>query len=283
MSKISNQLPKEGDNLSSTDLNSLFSAWVGATNAAMNEDNAANQSIDITNLDLQASTGAAGFILKTMQGHNIANAGITLASETATGVPGFNTITNSEFSFGASGKTLATNDILRIYYNVRVGAAAYATPFGAAANEWRGCWLTWLEYASSWSGAPANWQRVPGQANPASLITSNGGNDYYGVSLSNTRSMTVIPHQMGELASTGSPGIINTTQQDFNGQYYHQHTGANDTWYGLRIRIGGIFWPFNYNGNNYLVYSGGASPIVSAGNTITYYNGNILWLQMMSS
>ncbi len=283
MSKISNQLPKEGDNLSSTDLNSLFSDWVGATSTAMNEDNAANQSIDITNLNLQASSGAANFILKDLQGHDIANAGITLSSESATGVPLYNTVSNSTFSFGASGKTIATNDILRIYYNVRIGDAAYATPFGSAVNEWRGCWLTWLEYASAWSGSPSNWQLVPGQADPATLITSNGGNDYYGVSLSSARSMTVIPHQMGELANSGLPGIINTTQQDFNGQYFHQHTGANDTWYGLRIRIGGVFWPFNHNGNNYLVFSGGPTPIVSTSNTITYFNGNILWLQVTSS
>ena len=67
MSKISNTLPQEGDALSSTDLNSLFTAWNGATNTAMNEDNAANQSVDITNLNLQANSGKAGFILKDMQ------------------------------------------------------------------------------------------------------------------------------------------------------------------------------------------------------------------------
>ena len=279
MSKISNQLPQEGDSLSSTDLNSLFSAWVGATSTAMNEDNAANQSVDITNLNLQASSGAANFILKDLHGHNIANAGgVTLASSSATGVPPFSNVTNGTFSFGAAGKTIATGDVLRIYYNLRVGAAAYATPFGAAVNEWRGCWATWLEYAS----IPTGWTPIAGQGNPSTLITSSGGVDYYGMALTATRSMTIIPHQMGELASGGSPGILSTTQQDFNGQYYRSHTAANATWYGVRIRIGGIFWTFNHSGTNYLAFSGGASPLVSASNTITYYNGNILWLQMTS-
>ena len=287
MSKISNTLPKEGDSLTSAGLNSLFSAWVGATSTAMNGDNAANQSVDITNLSLQASSGAAGFVLKDFQGHNISNGGgVTTQSEQGTGVPGFNTVTNSTFSFGASGKTLATGDFLRIYYNVRVGAAAYATPFGAAVNEWRGCWAVWLEYASSRNGgtsSPSGWTPVPGQGDFATSIVTVGSAVYYGQRVNNIRSTTIIPHSMGELNSgSGLQEIINTTQQDFNGQYYYSHTAANTTWYGLRIRIGGIFWTFNYNGNNYLAFSGGGTPLVTAGNTITYYNGNILWLQMTS-
>lgn len=283
MSKISNTLPQEGDALSSTDLNSLFTAWNGATSTAMNEDNAANQSVDITNLNLQANSGKAGFILKDMQGHDISNAsGVTLVSEQDTGTPSFSDVTNSTFSFGASGKTIATNDTLRIYYNLRVGNIAYATPFGAAVNEWQACWAVWLEYAAAWTGSPSSWTPVPGQGNFATTINSSGGITYYGLRLTNMRGTTIVPHQMGELSSGGLAQSINTTQQDFNGQYYLKNSGANTTWYGLRLRIGGVLWAYNHSGNNYIAFKGQAPPVAS-GNTLTYYNGNIAYFQMTSN
>lgn len=286
MSKISNTLPQEGDALSSTDLNSLFTAWNGATNTAMNEDNAANQSVDITNLNLQANSGKAGFILKDMQGHDIANpSGVTLASEQDVGTaPSFNTVTNSTFSFGASGKTIATNDTLRIYYNLRVGDIAYASPFTASVNAWNVCWATWLEYAAAWSGAaPTTWTPVPGQGDFATSVYTSGSTTMYGLRLNNMRGTTIIPHQMGENTG-GSVRRINTTQQDFNGQYYLKHAGANTTWYGLRIRIGGVFYAFNTGGNNYIAFNSHATtPHVAAGNILTYYNGNIAYFQMTSN
>jgi hypothetical protein len=283
MSKISNTLPKQGDALSSTDLNALFTAWTGATSTAMNEDNAANQSVDITNLNLQATSGQAGFILKNMQGHNILNAaGVTLQSEQTVGAPPpFNTISNSTFSFGASGKTIAVNDIIRIYYHVRVGNMTYDTDFPANSNTWNACWAVWLEYASAWTGSPSGWATVPGQGNFATSVVTAGSNTWYGLRLNAMQGTTIIPHSMGAYdVVAGAATRIDTNLQDFNGQYYLK-PGAPLTWYGLRLRVGGVFKVFNYGGNNYIVFnSHSTTPVVKAGNAIQYFNGNIAYFQM---
>ena len=287
MSKISNILPKEGDALSSTDLNALFTAWTGATSTAMNEDNAANQSVDITNLDLQATTGQAGFVLKNMQGHNISNpSGVTVATEQTVGsAPPFYVVNNSTFSFGASGKTIATNDFLRIYYHLRVGDTTYGTDFPANANTMNRCWAVWLEYASSWSGSPSGWVPVPGQGNFNVVINTVGSNTLYGLRLNAMQATTIIPHSMGceDSTSAGNYLRINTDAQDFNGQYYLK-AGATLTWYGLRLRLGGIFQAYNHGSNNYIMFNSHATtPHYSSANTIEYFNGNIAYIQMEGS
>ena len=289
MSKISNTLPREGDALASTSINSLFSDFVSATSTAMQEDNLANESIDVTQLNLTSvGSGENSFILKKMRHDQIGSAspGVVVASKTGTGEQVWDIVTNS-VSYGASGISFETGDFIRVYHNLVTTLMGYdasdfpATPTWNQARDKNACWAVWLEYASSWAGAPSGWTPVVNQDDFNTNIGFFSGDFYYGSQLTSMRSTAIVPHWMTYLEGTPASPLdakrIDTSRQNFHGQYYYKFTG-NTTWYGMRLRIGGLFWAYNTSGVNWLAYI----PGYSASNTITYEEGEITLIQMRS-
>jgi len=281
MSEIKNTPPETGDTLTHTALNSLFSDFATQTTTAMNADNCANEAVDIPSLDLDNTDGQAGLICVDYDTNTIGSSSATVvAAKDATGAPVWSIVSNA-VSYGSSGKAFLANDLARYYFHLNVSNQVYATPFlTTPLAPWnRFCWGVWLEYAQGWSaGAPASWTAVPNQSNMTSHIATSAGTEWYGAEVGDMAAMALIPNQMTYLDSSVGVHQIPLEYQNFSGQYYNKF-GSNATWYGIRLRIGGLFYTFNDGTDNMLAYISG---FVNTGNTLAYKTGNITLINMRS-
>ena len=275
MSIIDNTLPTTGTTATATDLNALFTDVQTATTTALNDSNIAGQSIDTEQFLLSGTSGQAGVVLVDFKSVTIGDvATVTVPIETVLS-PTWPVVTGV-LSYGASGLAMTAEQVYRVYFNLQVDNKNYQTPFPATGGNYKSnfyCWAVWLEYASTWNagtGLPDTWNPVPGQSGWNDTLTVSA-TTYLVNSLEQLKGTCIIPH-----AQYFDNGGTNTRSgqyvDNFAGQYYLEVPG-NQTWYGLRLRIGGLFQTLGLNASNFLGYE------VNNGfnnfNSIVYGSGNI--------
>ena len=276
MSIITNTLPVEGETATATTVNRLFTDVQTATTTALNSQNLAAQSLDTGQFNLAASTGEAGILLVDVTSATIGDAAtVTVPVQAAAGAPTWSVVTG-ELSYGASGLVMSANQVFRVYYNLQVDNKNYNTPFVATGGAYDlnfYAWIVWLEYANAWDGAgsqPTGWTLVPGQEAFSNTLLL-GGLTYYVTSLDKLKASAIVPH-----AQYFDNGGTNTRSgqylDNFNGQYYLS-VGGSQTWYGLRLRIGGVVQTLGNGADNYLAWQSNNG--FNTFNSIVYGQGNI--------
>ena len=276
MAIITNTLPVEGETTTATNLNALFTDVQTATTTALNSTNLAAQSLDTGQFALAASSGEAGIILIDYRAADIGDAAtVTVPLQAAAGAPTWSTVTG-QLSYGAAGLVMANNQLLRVYYNLQVDNKNYNTPFPATGGNYSlnfYGWIVWLEYAAAWDGAgsqPITWTLVPGQEAFTSTIVI-AGLTYYITPLDKLKASAIVPH-----AQYFDDGGTNTRSgqylDNFNGQYYYE-VPAGQTWYGLRLRLGGLVQTLGSGADNYLAWQ--TNNGFNTFNSIVYGTGNI--------
>jgi len=282
VSIISNTLPIKGTTATATDLNALFTDVQTATTGIMSGQNLAGQSIDTEQFLLAGSSGMAGVILVDYRSATIGDAAtVTVPIETALS-PTWPVVTGV-LSYGASGLSMSANQVYRVYFNLNVDNKNYSTPFGATVANYKSnfyCWVVWLEYASSWNGGtslPDTWNPVPGQSAWNDTLTVSA-TTYLVNSMDQIKGTCIIPH--AQYFDNG--GTITRSGQyldNFAGQYYLEVPGS-EVWYGLRLRIAGVFQSLGIGSSNFLGYE------VNNGfnnfNSVVYGTGNITALLQRS-
>ena len=275
MAIITNTPPTKGTTATAAELNSLFNDIKTATTANLNSQNLAGQSIDTQQFSLSGSSGQAGVVLIDYQSTTIGDAaGVTVPLQAGL-TPTWSTVTG-QLSYGASGLAMTANQVLRVYFNLLIDNKNYQTPFAATGGTYKNnfyCWAVWLEYAASWNAgtsSPDTWTVVPGQGEWTTTGTV-GSTTYKTNNLDQIKATAIVPH-----AQYFNNGGTNTRAGQYTdtmtGQYYYAPTG-NLTWYGFRLRIGGLFQTLGSGSTNYLAWE--QSNGFDTFNSIVYGTGNI--------
>lgn len=293
MSRITRARIDPGDLLTSTDLNNRYSDY---TQTDLNLDNAADQSIDYEQLP-------ANPVLKAVHQQQVGTGDVqhtSVQTVTRALTPGA-TILAPAAGFqlgGASGFTLATNDVLRVYvtYQCRsllngldpnstppMGRLLFTERGGSAATQVNIGAMAWL-FQLQWditSSSLTNWASLPNQNNMASNWSSTG---YPGAGVDELAGSAFVPawwsggmywengrHNQGNFnfQTTGWRAVTLT--------WVYQNTGGPVTVHGLRTVAHGLFHPYNDGSENGIVldttagYTNNPSLEVGIGNAVVMH------------
>lgn len=225
----------------------ITAANLNAANAdystLINEANVRAEGVDLVNM-ATVSTGESGLIL--VDARSQGNAGATQAY-TSTATPSRVELSHgagTRVTYGAGGRTLLADDVLRAYWQV------VATDFSVALENlpYRyAAWVVYLEWDIT-SNALANWTAVPGQGNFDSVYTDTANTT--GSNINVTRATMVIPHGLRYYEPIGAGNLdIEHEHIPMMRMYAYQHTGGTVTLYGLRLVIRGLCFPWYTAGN----------------------------------
>jgi hypothetical protein len=244
MSRISNRNFNPGETTSVVDLNAKFTD-VGTATAAINADNVRHEAVDMGNVDW--TTG----VVEATTSHE-ATVTTTFACATAPAT----VTTTAAFAARVWNEDIDYN---RIYWSVSVtdvGGSLLATAASAAAGQRDGtgslCWLIWPEIATD-AGLTV-WRVLPDQEN--GLGSTAAISNFPDIRADKSPSMMPIPAVLRvdktNFAGTGDDYRVppsNTTATYTRG--YINTTGADITYYGIRLRIQGVYRGFTSGGNSY--------------------------------
>lgn len=285
MSRITTDPVSPGDDLNAASLNTRFTAY---TQTDLNQFNHRDAAHDLPQF-------ATGFVLSHAQTQTIGlnnwkhSASVTvngMTSMPANSSPVENgSGTVSQMSFGA-GLTVATDELLRVYWDLSVNAnpgsnwdsatslGYYTLPDGSLGTQktstWGACWVLYLEWDIT-STARANYVAVPGQSDFKTAIGSK-----HGAALADTRASCVVPADLRYANAPSNLTLPNASVQStqrwrgISGAWYYTPAGAT-TIFGLRVVIKGIMHPHSVGTANYLVHDTG----YSNGASLSYNGGNL--------
>lgn len=163
-------------------------------------------------------------------------------------------------SYGASGLSIGTSDVLRIYWSLSVRADLTNSPWddgfqfnviagtGGSGNidvsTSAGCFVAWLQWDITSNGL-TNWTEVPGQGDFKTAVDA-----YHGNTLQNCQATTVIPlwsywlrnlndgdSSAGTTAETKAAGW-----RGVSGAWHYRPPGSR-TIFGLRVVLLGVMHP----------------------------------------
>jgi len=200
--------------------------------------------------------------------------------------------TPTVLNLGASGITVKTDEVLRVYWNLsvrpvinsgtpsRTGFSFYTfddTGGGTTTLSTNvGCWILFLQWDVT-NNTLTNWTEVPSQDD----YTTNFTGTLYGAPLEDSMSVTPIPAWQDNAAGAANDGEVDgttRTQQAIGwrgvGGSYLLNPGTNRTIYGLRVVAKGVMHSYNTGGINYLIHD----PTPSADVELQYTGGKLNYL-----
>lgn len=300
MSRITRARIVDGDSLTSSDLNARYSDY---TQTDLNLDNASDGSIDSQQLPAEA-------ILKAVHQQQVGtgdvqHSSVQAVTRSTSGSPTATILApTSGFQLGgASGFTLATGDILRVYltYQCRSvlngfdpnttgpmgkldfqqrpssGSAATFCNLGAQA------WMFQLQWDITSSSLTA-WATLPNQSNMTTTWSSTGK---YGANVNSLDGTAFIP-------AWWSGGMFWQNGRHNQGDFHHQNcgwravtltwvyenTGSPVTVHGLRTVASGLVHPYNDGSDNGVVFDYGT--YATANPSLEVGIGNVVVMHMRS-
>jgi hypothetical protein len=296
MSRITTPPAQDGQALTAADLNSRFTAFSQA--GAVNGFNTRDGAFDLpqfSSTPFMAPLMATGVIGRDDWKHTAYNTDAAPAAGPASPFlvrDAAGTATPLALG-GASGWTMTTEQVLRVYWDlsVRPRYTPGTTPWltvgslgfwdvgsGAATLVGSGmsCWAFWLQWDLT-SSALVNWVDVPQQS---SFNDAVGG--LLGASLGNTMGTTVVPPWFdvtrgldnGNFSSTSDYAVGWT---GISGDWSFQPV-MNTTVYGLRVVFTGTLHAWNTGGVNYLVRDDACN---ATGDVFIDHNGGRLGAMVM--
>lgn len=196
----------------------------------------------------------------------------------------------SVMSFG-SGLTIATGEVLRVYWNLSVNATQGSNWNAAGslgyyeftnapnpstkADTWGGCWVFYLEWDIT-SAARANFVPVTGQGDFKTTIGS-----YRGEPLTNMESSSVMPaglrfaNDPTNLIVANASRLSSQRWRGISGAWFYPRTLGSLVVYGLRVVVKGVMHPYKASGTNYMVHD----TVYSNGASLAYNGGNLAVLK----
>ncbi len=291
MSIITNSSFIGGETLSTTDINNKFQDVTDATTTSLDESNFRDQSIDLAQMDSNASHGRSGIQLVTMAHGSVGTSDdLTTSRSYSTSRTGQNLLdaggTATNLVVNA---VLSTDDILRVYYSGRITTTTAITA-NASDPYSNACWAFWLQWDIT-DATLTNWTEVPNQGDWNNQITASRYAEPTDVVLSTTNgiaSTAIVPHFL-HIDDGGSATIQSAAYNNVNGSYFYKNAGGNVTIYGLRIIVGGVYrgvWEQNATGTtrrNYLEYTNDGAYVDTDSDTIAVYNMQIASLIMRTT
>jgi hypothetical protein len=302
MSRINRPRVADGDNIDATDLNSRFTDYTQT--GALNAYNTRDAAFDLPQFK---NPGASTFgFLASYQNSAIIGAndwkhssvvtvtGVSAAPPPATPfIVGNAAGSPTPISLGAAGVTVATGEVLRVYWDLSVyphwegsrpwttGASVdfYVFDKGSGVAQALGtnaaCWAFWLQWDIT-SNALANFVDVPNQSDFRTDLYGDGS--AYGAQLADTMATSVVPAFIDRAAP--DDGLIPSTPvservgwRGVSGSFYYPKTSGSQTIYGLRVVFTGPMSP-NHNttsGANHLIHS----VAWSSSSRLSYAGGSI--------
>ena len=297
MSRITRDRIEPGDTLQSSDLNTRYSDY---TQTDLNAENVTDAAFDSDHMPAgavlinmtQGAIGTTGDIAHASPGvHNNATSGPATRNLTV----------NPSVATSASGWTLSTGTVLRVYFNLQckselnganphqqpiLGSVAIGDPTGPS-YDWFSigahCWLIQLQWDITSNGL-TNFVDIPGAGDFQSVWT--GGK--YGEQADNMAGVAAVPAMwagsLGWFPASGGEAVPSTREIRGNGWRNVAggwvYNGGGQTVYGFRVVIHGVYHPYNDGSDNGLVLETG----FTAGQIKFRYSvGNILAMHMRAS
>lgn len=292
MSRITTQPAEDGQEVTATDLNSRYTAFsqAGAINA-FNTRDAAFDLPQFSSTRFMAPRMATANIGYNDWKHTAFNTDTAPATSASPFLVRDGAGVYTPLSFGASGWTLSTEQLLRVYWDLSVRPRYTGTPWlsagslgfwaigsGAATDVASGmsCWAFWLQWDIT-SNALTNWANVPQQSDFNDAVGI-----LFGGTLGNTMATTVVPPWFESAAglSNGSFGSTDDYPVGWTGISgdWHHKPAAPVTIYGLRVVFTGTLHGWNSGGVNYLVRD---DPTNATGDVRIDHNGGRLEAMVM--
>ncbi len=273
MSRLIQKPIEDGDNIDAGGLNDRFLQFNQA--GTIDQFNTRDSAFDLPQFEMGNSAWLAPHMAVKEMGWNFwkHTSYHTFPGQT-TGLPPYRVKDaanqDDELSFGATGYTLSTGDLLRVYWDLSVrprwegsrpwtgGALTYTVP-GVLGNvelfSGYGCWAFWLQWDIT-SNALANWVNVPNQGDFNTPVVAGRGGEF----LSNCESTSVIQNVV-EYASSFENGVAKGAITDTptgwttadGSWHYHRTAPADVTVYGVRVVFSGPFGAYHGPTRNYLV------------------------------
>jgi hypothetical protein len=299
MSRITRERIEPGDAATSSDLNTRYSDY---TQTDLNVDNATNPAFDEDQMPAQA------VLINATQGEvgvpaDIAHASpaqiaMTVGAGAATPVA----VQRNVAVDPASGWTLASGTLLRVYFNLQCKSVIPVSPlpaphdstkmgamaigqFGSTAFHYVSigahCWLVQLQWNITSSALNAgDFVSVPGQGNFQSTWGITGK---YGEPVSNLAGTAAIPMMWAgtigwQDAQQSGPSTLEIQRngwRNLSGSW--AYSGSGQTVYGFRLVVHGVYHPYNNGADNGLVLE---KAFAAGSNTFQYSLGNILAMHM---
>ena len=297
MSRITRGRLVDGDTLDAASLNDRFTDY---TQTDLNQFNARDGAFDLahfTSARFMAPNQFSAIIGRNDWTHTAFNTVTGQSTGDTAYVTQDASSADTVMSFGASGLTIPTGDVLRVYWDLSVRPKwvgsqpwladtflAFTFKDTSASNvqiaNGYGCWAFWLQWDTT-SNALSNFANVPGQGLFNSVVASSKGGEL----LSNCQSTSIVPtvHETfispedGE-ATNSSPNkreaVVGWTAAD--GAWHYLEAGSGTTVYGMRVVFSGPFGAYNDNNNNYLIRADDAASAARLD-----YNGGALQALLM--
>ena len=297
MSRITRGRLVDGDTLNAASLNDRFTDY---TQTDLNQFNARDGAFDLahfTSARFMAPNQFSAIIGRNDWTHTNFNTVTGQSTGDTAYVTQDASSADTVLSFGASGLTIPTGDVLRVYWDLSVrpkwvGSQPWLSDpylkytfvdtgggFVEVSNAY-GCWAFWLQWDTT-SNALSNFANVPGQGLFNSVIVSSRGGEL----LSNCQSTSIVPtvHETfiqpeDGKATTGAAvkreAAVGWTAAD--GAWHYLEAGSGTTVYGMRVVFSGPFGAYNNGSNNYLLRADS-----SASAARLDYNGGALQALLM--
>ena len=275
MSRLTQPPLEDGDDITAASLNDRFTQFTQT--AAINAFNTRDAAFDLPPF----RAGVSRFLAKNMavseMGYNqYKHALYNTFTGQATGAAPWR-VTDSggsdeALSFGATGFTLETNDMLRVYWDlsIRPRWEGAARPWLTAALNFSlpqagggvaleisngyGCWAFWLQWDIT-DNTLSNFVNVPGQGDfNTPVVTTRGGEQ-----LNNCKSTSVAPaiveyaDAVDEGALSGSIVTTPVGWTSVDGAWHYVRPSGSVTVYGVRVVFSGPFGAYHSGTQNYLV------------------------------
>ena len=318
MSRIERTPVSAGDATDATELNATYADYTQS--GALDEPNTRDQAFDIPHFTnapivLNVQESQLGDVNLHPQAFFIAGGSVTLTATTNILLPLDHAVedtggTPTPLNLGASGWSMVSGDVLRLWWSLSVQSAFVAWPWRAATalgrydledtgggpdntiTDGMHCWVAYLEWDIT-SNALGNFVPVPNQTDFKTNFTV-GGVAYKGGYVNQMASTSVISAWAVYSGGTASDGQVPDPSVGTNevsnahgwyavsGMWAYPATGSV-TVYGVRVKITGLLHPLHVNGGNsenLLVYD---IPGFVATPTLLYGAGRISAVQMRGS
>ena len=234
MSRITNNnAPKRGEQLTSTELNQVFTEVNDAF--PLDGDNVRNEGIEQPSFDLSDVSGKSGIIL----------IGADDDTDTSTTIVPANVETNVPYDPATTVHTWSklilfnVNKIMRVYWQFENTVAGLNdTPLAAGVNAT--AWAVWLEWQLSSGGS---WVPVPNQSDFEDIQESPAT---HGAATYNTYGCTLVNHVYAQHSGSPAPTIIFPPERTGYGCWWYK-ADQNYVIYGLRLRCRGLLQNFYAN------------------------------------
>lgn len=293
MSRINRPSVIDGQQVTATDLNDRFNDFVQP--GALNAYNTRDAAFDLP--QFSSTRFMVPQVSSTTIGYNDWKHGAYNSDTAPAAAPAVPFVVRDSagvqtpLSFGPTGVTVTTDDVLRVYWDLSVRPRYTGTPWlsagslgfytigsGAATDVATGAsgWVFWLQWDIT-SNALANFVEVPQQSDFNNVVGILAGN-----SMGQCMATTIVPPWFDTASGLSNGSFASTNDYavgwtGISGDWHHK-PGAPVTVYGLRVVFTGTVHSWNTGGNNYLVRD---DPTNATGNVHIDHNGGSLSAMLM--